>query len=66
MEDLILVTGCTLVTSWAAAVSVDITPGAEISLANRTHSNGSSGFVWRNVKGHVSYRNSRFAVRSLS
>ena len=35
MEDLILVTGRTLVTSWAAAVFVDNAFDAEISLASR-------------------------------
>ena len=63
MEDLILVTGCTLVTSWAAAVFVDGTLSAKISLASRSHSNGSASFLWRNVQGNVSYHNSRLAVR---
>ena len=65
MEDLILVSGCTLVTSWAAAAFVDDTTDAEISLASRTLNNGGASFVWSNIRGHISYRNSRFEpVRS--
>jgi hypothetical protein len=64
MEDLILVSGCTLVTSWAAAASVD-TFEAEISLTSRSLSNVGASFVWGNVRGRVSYHNSRFdPVRS--
>ena len=66
MEELILVSGCTLVTSWAAAVLVDNTMKAEISLASRTLSNGEASFVWSNNQGAVVYHNSRFdPVRSL-
>ena len=65
MEDLILVTGCTLVTSWAAAAFMDNTFEAEISLASRLLSNLGANFVWGNVRGPVSYHNSRFdPVRS--
>lgn len=60
MEDLILVTGCTLVTSWAAAAFVGNTSEAEISLASRTFGNVGASFVWDNVRGPVSYHNSRF------
>jgi hypothetical protein len=64
MEDLILVSGRTLVTSWAAAASVD-TFEAEISLTSRSLSNVGAKFVWGNVRGRVSYHNSRFdPVRS--
>jgi hypothetical protein len=64
MEDLILVSGCTLVTSWAAAANVDAFE-AEISLASRSLSNVGANFVWGNVRGRVSYQNSRFdPVRS--
>ena len=59
MEELILVTGCTLVTSWAAAAFVDKTE-AEISLASRALSNSGANFVWSNIRGPVVYRNSRF------
>ena len=59
MEDLVLVSGCTLVTSWAAAAFVDDTMNAEISLASRTLNNGGVGFVWSNIRGRVLYHNSR-------
>ena len=58
--DLILVSGCTLVTSWAAAAFVDDTMDAEISLASTTLDNGGASFVWSNIRGRVSYHNSRF------
>ena len=58
--DLILVSGCTLVTSWAAAASVDDTMDAEISLASRALSNGGASFVWSNTRGRVLYHNSHF------
>jgi hypothetical protein len=65
VEDLILVSGCTLVTSWAVAAFVDDTIDAEISLASRTFNNGGASFVWSNVRGRVLYHNSRFEpVRS--
>ena len=69
MEDLILVTGCTLVTSWAAAVfdghmSVDSNP-MTISLEARKSHGGRALFVWRNIRGSVEYDNSPFGpVRS--
>jgi hypothetical protein len=59
VEDLILVSGCTLVTSWAAAAFVDDTTDAEISLANRMLDNGGANFVWSNIRGRVLYHNSR-------
>jgi hypothetical protein len=65
VEDLILVSGRTLVTSWAAAAFVDDTMDAEISLASRTFNNGGTSFVWSNIRGRVLYHNSRFEpVRS--
>ena len=65
MEDLIFVSGCTLVTSWAAAVCVDNNFESEISLESRMLSNDPVSFVWRNVQGRVLYHNSRFdPVRS--
>ncbi|KAN0105286.1 hypothetical protein V8E52_011169, partial [Russula decolorans] len=61
MEDLILVSGCTLVTSWAAAAFVDDTMDAEISLAaSRTLNNGGASFVWSNIRGRVLFHNSCF------
>jgi hypothetical protein len=66
VEDLILVSGCTLVTSWAAAAFVDDTMDAEISLASRTLNNGGASFVWSNIRGRVLYHNSRLEpVRSV-
>ena len=69
MEDLILVTGCTLVTSWAAAafdghMSVD-SDATTISLEARKIRGGRTQFFWRNIYGSVEYHNSRFGpVRS--
>ena len=60
MEELILVSGCTLVTSWAAAAFVDNNMEAEISLASRTFNNGGASFVWGNNRGPVAHHNSRF------
>ncbi|KAI0265740.1 hypothetical protein BGY98DRAFT_537031 [Russula aff. rugulosa BPL654] len=64
MEDLILVTGCTLVTSWAAAafdglMSVD-SDAPTISLEARESDGGGDQFVWRNIRGNVEYHSSRF------
>ena len=65
VEDLIIVSGCTLVTSWAAAAFVHDTMDAEISLASRTRDNGGASFVWSNIRGRVLYHNSRLEpVRS--
>ena len=58
MEDLILVTSCTLVTSWAAAVFLDDNMEAEISLESRALNNGGSRFVWNKTRGPVEHRNS--------
>jgi hypothetical protein len=66
MEDLILVSGCTMATSWAAAAFVDNNSEAEISLVSRTLSNVGASFLWSNVCwGRVSFHNSSFdPVRS--
>ncbi len=65
MEDLILVSGCTLVSSWAAAAFVYNTMDAKLSLARRTLSNGGECFVWCNIKGAVEYHDSSISpVRS--
>jgi hypothetical protein len=70
MEDLILVTGCTLVTSWAAAVFDDYTipvDAASISLHTYEFDHGGAQFLWSNVRGNVEYHNSQFnPVRSPS
>ena len=57
MEDLILVSSCTLVSSWAAATFVDNNMEAEISLASRV-SNNVMTFAWSKNKGPVECRNS--------
>jgi hypothetical protein len=61
IEELILVSGYTLATSWAVAAFVDNTMEAEISLASTTlGNNGGASFVWSNLQGPVRYNNSRF------
>ena len=58
MENLILVSGCTLVASWAAAAFVYNTMEAKISLARRSRSDGGECFVWGNIRGAVEYHDS--------
>jgi hypothetical protein len=66
MEDLILVTGCTLATSWAAAVfhnnkmSTADSDAATISLDIQKSNCGRAQFSWRNDRGNVDYHNSYF------
>jgi hypothetical protein len=63
MEDLILVTGCTLVTSWAAAAFDDYTLPVDttsISLSAQKSDRGVAHFFWRNTRGNVEYHNSHF------
>ena len=59
MEDVVLVYGCTLVTSWAAAAFDDHTGNAQLSLASRTLNNGGAGFIWSNIRGTVEYHDSQ-------
>ena len=59
MEELILVSGCTLVTSWAAAVFMDDNMEAEITLESLPLSSGGAVFVWSDVQG-PEYHNSDF------
>jgi len=71
MEDLILVTGCTLVTSWAAVAFDGHMPvdsdATTISLEVRKSNNGGAQYFWRNMRGNVEYHNSYFdPVRSQS
>jgi hypothetical protein len=63
MEDLILVSGCTFVSSWAAAAFVDKTMEAKISLTRRTLGNGGECFVWGNKRGAVEYHDGTNLVR---
>ncbi|KAI0285676.1 hypothetical protein BC826DRAFT_113032 [Russula brevipes] len=58
MEDLILVTGCTMVDSWAAAAFFDQTMEGKVSLAVRNYDNGGISFHWSNVHGPVRHHNS--------
>ena len=53
MEDLILVTGCTLVTSWGVAAFMDTAQDAEVLLKLREN-----GFDWREIRPSVAYQNS--------
>ena len=65
MEELILVTGRTLVAAWAAAVLVDNDMEAEITLASKTFGDGGARFVWTKTRGSIVYHNSRYdTVRS--
>jgi hypothetical protein len=64
-EDLILVTGCTLATSWAAAVFSNHQMPADsnataISLEIEKFDRGGAQFFWRNDRGNVDYHNSDF------
>jgi hypothetical protein len=53
MEDLILVTGCTLVTSWGVAAFVDSAQDAEVLLRFRGNM-----FDWRETRPSVACQNS--------
>lgn len=59
MEDLILVTGCTLAKSWAAAAFDGTRSRNEdatgISLETRKYDDGGAQFVWRNIRGIVAH-----------
>ena len=64
MEDIILVSGCTLAISWAAAAFVDNNAPdnteTEISLASTVLINGGASFVWNKIRGSAVFHNSRF------
>ena len=69
MEDLILVTRCTLVTSWGVAAFVDRSESqeAEISFAVNTFADGGGSFNWSKMHGAVAYHNSQLnPVRFLT
>jgi hypothetical protein len=57
MEDLILVTGCTMVTSWGAIAFVDQSQEAEISLAVQALPNGGGSYAWNKIH-RAAYHNS--------
>jgi hypothetical protein len=60
MEDLILVTGCTLVDSWAAAAFVGRSETAEISLVAQTRDKSERSFECSNIRGDVTHHCSYF------
>ena len=68
VEDLILVTGCTLVTSWAVAVFDNYTTSVDatsISLHAQMFAHGGAQFHWSNICGNVEYQSSHWGpVRS--
>ena len=68
MEDIILVTGCSLVTSWAAGAFPDKTTDARISLVTQALDNGGVNFHWApNIinPSIVRHTSSQVAVRFL-
>jgi hypothetical protein len=66
MDDLILVTGCTLVTSYASAVLDDYIANAQISLVHRPLNNGGASFIWSNIRGTIEYHDSQLNPVCLS
>lgn len=66
MEDLVLIHGCTLVTSWAAVTFDDSAMGARVSLASRTLRNGGASFAWGSIYGTVEHHDSQLDAVSLS
>jgi len=54
MEDLILVTGCTLVPSWGVAAFVDSALEAEL-LMRFLHQNGGASFEWHENRPSVAF-----------
>jgi hypothetical protein len=66
MEDLILVTGCTLVTSWGAAAFLDNSADAEFTLAVQLLNGGGATYDWRVIRPSVVHGDSyRGPVRPL-
>ena len=55
MDDLILVTGCTLVTSYASAVLDDYVADAQISLVSTLLKNEGASFAWGKIRGTIEY-----------
>ncbi|KAH9952619.1 hypothetical protein BC827DRAFT_240332 [Russula dissimulans] len=58
MEDLILVSGCTLVTSWAAVTFIEPSLKTDISLTVQPFDDGRACFKWSNSPGNVAYKHS--------
>jgi hypothetical protein len=61
-EDLVLVYGCTMVTSWAAVAFDDYATEAQVSLEARTLENGVASFYWSNYCGTVDYHDSQLEL----
>ena len=61
MDELILVTGCTLVTSYASAVFDDYIADAQVSLVSTPLNNGGASFVWSNIGGTIEYHDSQLS-----
>jgi hypothetical protein len=59
MDDLILVTGCTLVTSYASAVLDDYVADAQISLVSTLLKNEGASFAWGKIRGTIEYHDSQ-------
>ncbi|KAF8260476.1 hypothetical protein EI94DRAFT_1748313 [Lactarius quietus] len=62
MEDIILVSGCTLVTAWAAAAFVDNNVDSEITLGSQQLGDSGATFQWhfaRENRQSVAYNNSQ-------
>ena len=66
MDDLILVTGCTLVTSYASAALDDRITDAQISLVSRPLNNGGASFAWSKMRGTIEYHDSQLNPVCLS
>ena len=62
MEDFVLVYGCTMVKSWAAAAFDDYAAEAQVSLETRTLDNGGASFHWSNYHGTVDYHDSQLEL----
>ena len=66
MEDLILVTGCTLVTSWATAAFIGRSEAAKIALVPPLQELSGQSFEFSNFEGDVAHNCSYFdSVRSF-
>ena len=66
MDDLILVTGRTLVSSYASTVFDDYVADAQISLVSRPLTNGGASFDWGNIRGTIEYHDSQLNHVCLS
>ena len=60
MEDLILVTECTLVTLWAAAAFIGRSETAKTTLVPQPHDSSGPSFEFRNFEGDVAHNCSYF------